>query len=137
VKAAATQQDRDPGGRFAPGNPGGPGRPKRDTEREYLRVLMDACPPARWQRIVDRAVEEAEQGDATARAWLARYLVGAPSTASPSPFDLAVEEAMDALAPGLDPVRHRAELAVQAREREARESKRTSKLDELLGSVLD
>ncbi|MER3406279.1 MAG: hypothetical protein C4289_14875, partial [Chloroflexota bacterium] len=48
----------------------------RPVVRDYLRVLVDACPPDRWRRIVEKAVALAEQGDAQARAWLARYLCG-------------------------------------------------------------
>ena len=68
---------RDNRGRFVKGAwPGGPGRPRRETEREYLDALIGACPPDRWQRIVERAITDAEQGDAKARDFLAGYLVG-------------------------------------------------------------
>lgn len=67
---------RDGAGRFAAGNAGGPGRPSRATETEYLRVLSDACPPETWQRIVAKAVTDALDGDGAARAWLSRYLLG-------------------------------------------------------------
>jgi hypothetical protein len=67
---------RTPRGTFAPGTAGGPGRPPRPVEKDYLRTLSDACPPERWQRIVERAVELAEQGDAQARSWLSKYLCG-------------------------------------------------------------
>lgn len=67
---------RDAAGRWAAGNPGGPGRPRRAIERDYLAALAEACPPATWRRIVERAVADAEAGDHQARTWLARYLVG-------------------------------------------------------------
>lgn len=67
---------RDANGRFAPGTLGGPGRPPRAVEADYVRVLTHACPPERWRRIVERAVELAEQGDPSARSWLSKYLVG-------------------------------------------------------------
>ena len=67
---------RSPRGTFAPGTAGGPGRPPRSVERDYLRALSDACPPERWQRIVEKAVELAEGGDAQARSWLGKYLCG-------------------------------------------------------------
>ena len=72
---------RDEHGRFAPGNAGGPGRPRRAVERDYLATLAEACPPETWQRIVERAVADAKNGDATARAWLAKYLIGDKPTA--------------------------------------------------------
>jgi hypothetical protein len=46
------------------------------VERDYLRALADACPPERWGKIVEKAVELAEAGDAQARSWLAKYLCG-------------------------------------------------------------
>ena len=67
---------RDNKGQFAEGNSGGPGRPRRAIERDYLRVLSDACPLETWQEIVERAVSEAKEGDPQARAWLSKYLLG-------------------------------------------------------------
>ena len=57
------------------GNPRG--RPKRETEREYLAVVMRLCPPETWAQVVERAVLDAQAGDAKAREWLARYLLPA------------------------------------------------------------
>jgi hypothetical protein len=67
---------RDTNGRFAEGNPGGPGRPRRAVEADYLAALGDAVPIDRWRKIVERAVTDAEQGDAKAREWLSRYVTG-------------------------------------------------------------
>jgi hypothetical protein len=78
---------RDSGGRFAKGNAGGPGRPPRAVERDYLRTLSDRCPPETWGRIVDKAVEDALKVDAPARAWLAKYLLGAYGS-SHTPYGL-------------------------------------------------
>jgi hypothetical protein len=66
-------------GQFAPGNPGGPGRPRRVAERDYLVTLTEACPPEKWRAICRRAVENALAGDAMARNWLSRYLLGNPA----------------------------------------------------------
>lgn len=82
---------RNRDGRFTTGNPGGPGRPRRTTERGYLAAIADACPPAAWGEIVARAVADARAGDATARAWLASYLVGRPESAAVTLHTLAVE----------------------------------------------
>jgi hypothetical protein len=68
---------RDAGGKFAPGNPGGPGRPRRAVEREYLAQLAEACPPETWRQVCQKAVDDARAGDARARDWLAKYLLGA------------------------------------------------------------
>jgi hypothetical protein len=69
---------RDKRGRFAAGNPGGPGRPRRETEAAYVESLAEACTPAKWKQICERAVEDAAAGDHRARTWLAAYLLGPP-----------------------------------------------------------
>jgi hypothetical protein len=97
---------RTKGGRFAAGNPGGPGRPRRATERAYLAALSEACPPETWAAIVAKAVEDATAGDRFAREWLAAFLVGQPGGSAPSLHELAVEEAA-----GSDPVERGAALA--------------------------
>lgn len=71
--------ERDQQGRFATGNRGGPGRPKRETEREYLGVILRLCPPKTWGHIVEKAVADATNGDDKARAFLAKYLLPAES----------------------------------------------------------
>ena len=70
--------ERNSNGRFATGNAGGPGRPKRPTERGYLRATVRACSLEDWEAIVKTAVADAKVGDAKAREWLGRYLVGEP-----------------------------------------------------------
>jgi hypothetical protein len=69
---------RSSNGRFALGNKGGPGRPPRATERHYLAVLADVVPLETWRAICLRAVADAKKGDAKARDWIAKYLLGAP-----------------------------------------------------------
>lgn len=97
---------RDQTGRFAPGNAGGPGRPRRATERAYLATISEACPPDTWREIVAKAVDDARAGDAKARDWLAAYLVGKPEAAAKTLHALAVEDAA-----GTDPVEADAFLA--------------------------
>jgi hypothetical protein len=63
-------------GYFRDGNPGGPGRPTRQKEREYLDATIAAVPLARWRKIVRTAVADAEAGDHRARAWLSSILIG-------------------------------------------------------------
>lgn len=72
----AHTSDRLPNGKFAPGHAGGPGRPKRAVEQDYLLALTDGVSLAAWAKIVARAVADATKGDAKAREWLARYLIG-------------------------------------------------------------
>jgi hypothetical protein len=67
---------RNSNGTFGHGNPGGPGRPRRGVEREYLAAFAAAVPLADWQAIIQKAVAEAKGGNARAREWLSKYLVG-------------------------------------------------------------
>lgn len=82
--------DRDEKGRFALGHPGGPGRPRRQTEREYLDFMLGGCSLEDWREIVQKAVADAKRGDGVARNWLARYLLDEPQ--APTPTTRAVEE---------------------------------------------
>lgn len=68
---------RDERGRFADGNPGGPGRPRRATEVVYMRAFSDVLTPEAWRDICETAVNAARDGDAKAREWVARYALGA------------------------------------------------------------
>ena len=68
--------DRDERGHFTAGNAGGPGRPRRAIETEYLRAVSDAVPLEAWTAIVERAVSDAKDGDDKARNWLAKYVIG-------------------------------------------------------------
>lgn len=86
-----TQPGRDTSGRFTDGNPGGPGRPRRATEHDYLAVLSEACSLADWREIVEKAVVRAKQGDAKACEWLASYLVGQPRHEARTLTQLAVD----------------------------------------------
>ena len=65
-------------GRFAAGNSGGPGRPKRQAEEDYLQTLSERIPLALWAEIVDKAASDAAAGDAKARDWLSKYLMPQP-----------------------------------------------------------
>lgn len=96
---------RDESGRFVAGAPGGPGRPRRQTERNYLQVLSEVCGPDAWREIVERAVSDAKSGDERARSWLAGYLLGRPETAARTLHQLAVEAEADS-----DPVASDARL---------------------------
>ncbi len=70
-------EQRTNDGRFAPGHSGGPGRPRRAVESRYMAVIGDAVSLEDWQAIVQRACDDAKDGDGKAREWLAKYLVGA------------------------------------------------------------
>jgi hypothetical protein len=76
VNALDRKTKRGNRGRFLPGTAPGPGRPRREVERDYLRATADACPIDTWRQIVAKAVEQALEGDAPARAWLSKALLG-------------------------------------------------------------
>lgn len=71
-------QERDEKGRFAKGNGGGPGRPRREREVEYYRIMETEVTPSDWRAIVSKATDQAKRGDAVARKWLSDYLMGQP-----------------------------------------------------------
>lgn len=96
----ASENGRGAGGRFAPGNAGGPGRPRRAVEREYLAALADELTIDRWRRIIRSTIDAAENGDPKAREWLARYALGSepPTLAALAVADMAGVSADDEVA---------------------------------------
>lgn len=72
----ADEIERDGQGRFAPGNAGGPGRPRRAVEIDYQLAISEAITLADWRAIVDKARQLALAGDSKAREWLSRFLIG-------------------------------------------------------------
>ncbi len=76
------------------------GRAKhRRTERDYVSVLLDEVTLDDWREVVNGAKEAAKSGDAQARAWLAKYLMGKPTGIAPSPMTLVVQQLN-----GIDPL---------------------------------
>lgn len=63
-------------GRFAKGNPGGPGRASRKVETEYLDAVIAGVSLSEWGKVIKKALEQAKKGDAKARDWLSKYLIG-------------------------------------------------------------
>ena len=63
----------------------------RRTEADYMGVLLDAVPLEDWREVVSATVAAAKAGDATARAWLAQYLVGKPGATAPAPLTVIVQ----------------------------------------------
>lgn len=70
--------ERNDKGQFVPGSGGGPGRPKRRTEDQYLDATIARVTIKDWREIVDKAVSQAKRGDSRARAWLSDYVLGPP-----------------------------------------------------------
>lgn len=74
-----TKMVRDKKGRFVKGHESiTPGRPKKSREERYLEILISTVTEQDWQAIIMRAVADAKRGDATARKWLADYIIGPP-----------------------------------------------------------
>jgi len=70
---------RDKNGRFKKGSVANPnGRPKKEREIRFYEITLTACTYADWREIVKKAVAQAKRGDASARKWLADYLIGPP-----------------------------------------------------------
>lgn len=73
--------ERNDKGQFIPGSGGGPGRPKRKTEQEYLDAVLGSVSIADMKAIAKKAVSQAMRGDARARQWVSDYVLGpAPQT---------------------------------------------------------
>ncbi len=72
---------------------------RRPTERTYLAILAETCPPDAWREIVEKAVSDAKAGNAGARDWLAGLVLGTRG-GKHTLHELAAEQAA-----GLDPVR--------------------------------
>ena len=64
----------------------------RRTEADYMGVLLDAVPLEDWREVVSATVAAAKAGDASARAWLAQYLVGKPGATAPAPRTVVVQQ---------------------------------------------
>jgi hypothetical protein len=70
---------RKANGQFKKGKSGNPkGRPKKAREDRYFEITMTKCTFKEWGAIVQKAVDQAQRGDATARKWLSDYLIGPP-----------------------------------------------------------
>ena len=54
----------------------GKAKARRPIEREYLATLNAAVPLDAWQAICKRAADDALAGDAKARDWLSKWLLG-------------------------------------------------------------
>ncbi|MDD4465770.1 MAG: hypothetical protein PHY25_03735 [Dehalococcoidales bacterium] len=73
-------RQRDEKGRFIKGNNANPnGRPPKAREQEFLNVTIAAVSCGDWIEIIQKAVSQAKKGDASARKFLADYLIGPPT----------------------------------------------------------
>lgn len=49
----------------------------KPTELHYIAALRDRIGLADWQAIIDKAIEDAKQGDRAAREWVTQQAIGA------------------------------------------------------------
>ena len=66
------------GNKVAAGHKGNGGRPARPKEEQYFAIMIKACTPEDWEKIVVSAVTHAKAGDSRAREWLSNHLLGKP-----------------------------------------------------------
>lgn len=85
--------DRNNKGQFVEGNKVGIGRPSRAIELDYLRSLSDTITVDDWRDICSKAVKDAKAGNAKAREWITRHVLGSNPTASL--MDIAIRDAMN------------------------------------------
>ena len=87
--AATDTTERDAKGRFAKGNPGGPGNPYARQVAELRKELLQRCTPERIGKIADRMMELAEGGNVSAAKLVFQYVLGKPHEAvSPDRLDI-------------------------------------------------
>jgi hypothetical protein len=84
---------RTPAGKFATGNPGGPGNPFGRRVAALRAVLADAVSEEDIRGIAAGLVASAKAGDLAAVKLLLGYLIGTP-TPAPDPDRLATDEAI-------------------------------------------
>ena len=81
---------RDRGGRFAKGNPGGPGRP-RGSGNALRRAAEEAVTPEHVAAIIRRATRMALEGDIAAMRIVLERVCGRPHEAPAQGFELDLD----------------------------------------------
>jgi hypothetical protein len=82
---------RDPRGRFAKGNPGGPGNPFARKTAQFRKVLQETVTDEDIQAAARKLIEQARAGDLAAIRLLFSYTIGKPAAAV-DPDRVEVEE---------------------------------------------
>ena len=85
------QAQRDAMGQFLLNNMGGPGNPFARQVATLRKALINAITPENMQKIANKLIELAEQGNIQAIKLLLAYAIGKPQPA-PSPDQLDTEE---------------------------------------------
>jgi hypothetical protein len=91
---------RDEKGRFVKGHADqGAGRKPKAIEEQYLEAFRASVSPDDWQAIIKRAVNDAKQGDAQARKFIADYMIGQPVQRQEIKVDASMQKAYTAVSP--------------------------------------
>lgn len=72
------RKGRDGKGRFAKGNPGGPGNPHAIAVAKLREALLKAVTPDAIQRIITKLIAQAEAGDTASAKILLDRVLGPP-----------------------------------------------------------
>ena len=78
---AQAANDRDDLGRFAKGNPGGPGNPFARLVAELRQAAVEAVPKEKLRAIFVKMSDLAVEGNVQAAKFVAAYLIGKPQPA--------------------------------------------------------
>ena len=84
---------RDAGGRFAKGNPGGPGNPFARRVARLRSLLLDAVSDDDLRAVVAKMVEKAKAGDVAAAREVLTRTIGKPTDAIDPDLDFDEEDA--------------------------------------------
>jgi hypothetical protein len=92
-QANATQPQPNTGhdarGRFAPGNPGGPGNPFGRKVAEFRQLLLECVTKDDFRKVMAAVISSAAQGNAQAQKLFLTYVVGkAVQTVDPDRMDI-------------------------------------------------
>src|SRR5690348_913762 len=98
-------------GQFLPGNPGGPGRPRRATEESYAAAIRAGAPPAVVTAILKKLVAKALDGDGDVKAAVA---VLKATCGNDAPAVLELEEKLAGLEREMEEGRQREQEQPQA-----------------------
>jgi hypothetical protein len=91
--AATEKTGRDAQGRFATGNPGGPGNPFGRRVAELRKVMLECVTDSEMRIVVGELMVQAKCGNLTAIKLLFQYVVGKPAaTVDPDAVDVAEVE---------------------------------------------
>jgi hypothetical protein len=94
---AKLAEGRDPSGRFAKGNPGGPGDPHPRRVAAFRKTLLSCITTEDIIAIVQAVVEEAKNGNMPAAKLILEYVLGKPG--SPTDWESAGGLDMPTLGP--------------------------------------